>query len=119
MARSDISTESVPADTGLNLTDMSTTAMTAGADNGVMVAYDPGTKLLLRNDQAGAAVYTIKVPNPSAYGNKGVTVPDATVNVAASKDVLYPLSSIFKQSDGKVYIDCDVTAQIAAIKVSG
>lgn len=114
MARTDITAQAVP-DAGLNITDMTMTTMSTGASNGVMVPYDPGTKLLLRNGTGGAAVYTIKVPTPSSYGDHSITIPDKTVNLATAKDMVYKLDAIFKQSDGKVYIDCDVAAKIAAI----
>lgn len=114
MARSDISAQAV-ADTGLNITDMTMTTMSTGSGNGVMVAYDPAVKLLLRNSTGGAAAYTIKVPTPASYSAQSITIPDKTVTLATGKDMIYKLEAIFKQSDGKVYIDCDVAAKIAAI----
>jgi hypothetical protein len=91
--------------------------MTAGATNGVMVPYTANTKIILRNDSGGDAVYTFKVPQETKYSGKGVTVPDAAVTLATGKIMIYPLSSIFKQSDEKVYIDCDVAGKIAAIQL--
>ncbi|MCL4295670.1 MAG: hypothetical protein KJ077_08080 [Anaerolineae bacterium] len=114
MARSNISAQAV-GDAGLNITDMTMTTMSAGANNGVMVPYSPANKLLLRNGTGGDAVYTIKVPTPGAYSGKGVTIPDVTVTLATGKDMIYKLSPLFKQSDDKVYVDCDVAAKIAAI----
>jgi len=105
----------VPA-TGLNLTDMTTQTMVAGADNGVEVPYQQGTYLLLRNDTAGAAAYTIKVPTPAGMSARGITVPDVTVNVAVAKDMLYPVDALFRQSGDLVYVDCEQAAKIACIK---
>jgi hypothetical protein len=114
MARVDIAAQAV-TDAGLNITDMTVTTMATGATNGVMVPYTPGTKLLLRNQTAGAAVYTIKVPTPTVFSAHSITVPDKTVTVAAGKDVIHKLEAVFRQSDDKVYVDCDVAARIAAI----
>ena len=107
--------QTIPA-TGLNLTDMTTDNMATGAGNGVEVPYQQGTYLLLRNDTAGSAAYTIKVPTPAGMSARGITVPDVTVNVSASKDVLYPVDALFRQAGDLVYVDCDVAANIGCIK---
>lgn len=114
MSRVDITAQAV-ADAGLNITDMTMTTMSTGAGNGVMVPYDPTTKLLLRNSTGGAAVYTVKVPTPTSYSNFSITIPDRTISLATGKDMIVKLDPVFKQSDSKVYIDCDVAGKIAAI----
>lgn len=102
--------------TGYNLTDSASfTTMATGAGNGVEFTFDANDIVILNNDTVSTAVYTFKVPAPSNFSEKGVTVPDATVSVAASKIYIYPLSAIFKQSDGDVIIECDQTAKILVL----
>lgn len=114
MARSTI-TPAALTKTGYNVTDASFTTMGTGANNGVQFALDPDDIVILRNDTAGAAVYTVKVPGETKYSEKGATVPDVPVTVAAGKIWLYPLSKIFQQSDGRAYIDCDVAGKILVV----
>lgn len=119
MARTDLLTANIhvkSANTGLNLTDAATQTMVLGADNGIETPYVPGADILLRNDTGGAAVYTVEVPTPTEQANIGLTTPDKTVSVATAKDVLLPMAAAYKQSDGNIYIDCDVAAKIAVIK---
>lgn len=115
MARATIVSVSI-SDNGYNLTDSSGFAtLGTGAGNGVSFAYDAHDVVVLKNDSGGAAVYTIKVPTPEAFSAKGLTIPDETVTVATGKTWLYPLSSIFKQSDDNVYIDCDVAGKVLVL----
>jgi hypothetical protein len=102
--------------TGYNLTDSGDfTTMSTGAGNGVEFSFNANDFLVLKNTTGGSAVYTITVPNPATYSNKGVTVPDATVTVVTGKTWMYKLSAIFKQSDGDVIIECDVAADILVL----
>lgn len=104
-------------DDGYNLTDSADfTALAVGAGNGVTFDYDTRNELILKNTTAGAATYTLKVPTPSEYAAKGATVPDVAVVVAAGKTWRYPLSGIFRQSDGKVYVDCDVAGSVLVLR---
>jgi hypothetical protein len=103
-------------ETGYNLTDSASfTTMGTGVGNGVEITYDPGYILVLKNATGGNAVYTFKVPQPAAFAAKGITVPDVDVTVATAKSWLYPLAGIFRQTDGKVYVDCDVAANILVL----
>lgn len=103
--------------TGYNLTDSADfETMTTGAGNGVEFTFNANDFIVLKNTAGGAAVYTLTVPNPATYSDKGVTVPDATVTVADTKTWIYKLSSIFKQSDGDVIIECDVAADILVLR---
>jgi len=97
---------------GLNLTDATYTTLSTGAGNGVEVPYREGDVLILRNDTAGAAVYTVKVVQPSAYSGQGLTIPDETFSVAAAKSWAIALETIYKQTDGDVYVDCDVAGKV-------
>lgn len=111
MPRTNIVAQAVP-NSGLNLTDATYATLGVGADNGVTFDYDAGDLVVLRNATGGSVTYTFKVPQPGAYAAKGVTVPDATVVVATAKSVVYPLASIFRQDDGKVYVDCSAAASL-------
>lgn len=114
MARVPITRTAVP-DTGLNLTDASFATLATGANNGVEVPYREADLLVLKNDTGGAAVFTLKVPQPAQYVGQGVTIPDKTVSVATAKQVLYPTAIVFKQPDGDIYIDCDVAGKVLAL----
>lgn len=103
--------------TGYNLTDSADfTTMVAGAGNGVEFAYAANDIVVLKNDTAGSATYTIKTPSPSNFSGKGITVPDATVVIAAGKTYMYRASAIFQQSDGNVIIECSATAKIMVLR---
>lgn len=115
MSRTTITATVVP-DTGYNLTDSADFAtLSTGSGNGVQFTYNPANRLVLKNDTGGAAVFTIKVPTPGQYSGQGATIPDVTKSVATGKTVLYPLSAIFKQSDGRVYIECDVAGKVLVL----
>lgn len=114
MARTNITAQAL-ANSGLNLTDATYSTLGTGANNGVTFDYDASEVVVLKNPTGGAAVFTFKVPTPANYSAKGITVPDVTVTVAASKTWVYPLSPIFKQSDDKVYLDCDVAGQVLIV----
>lgn len=116
MARTNI-TAQVLGDSGLNITDATYSTLGAGANNGVTFDYDPSALVVLKNGTGGSAVYTFKVPTPSAYAAKSLTVPDVTVTLATGKSLIYPLSAIFKQSDEKVYVDCDVAGQLLVLDI--
>lgn len=116
MATTAITADTLTA-TGYNLTDSSDyTTMTAGAGNGVEFSYNANDIIILNNDSGAQAVYTIKVPQPTPYSGKSITIPDATVTVAIGKIWLYKLSAIFKQADGDVIIECDQTAKIMVLR---
>jgi hypothetical protein len=102
--------------TGYNLTDSADfTTLSTGDGNGITVGFDPRDVLVLRNDTGGPAVFTLKVPGEDKYSDKGITVPDEEVTVASGEDWVYQLTSVFKQGDGKVYIDCDVAGKVLVL----
>jgi hypothetical protein len=102
--------------TGYNLTDSADFAtLGVGSGNGITVTFDPDDILILKNDTGGSAVFTLKVPGETKYSDKGITVPDETVTVANGKSWVYQLTGIYKQSDGKVYIDCDVAGKVLVL----
>lgn len=113
MTRVAVAAVSLPA-TSYNLTDSADfETLATGSNNGVTITYSDINVLLLKNTTGGAAVFTIKVVVPAGYDR--VTVSDETVSVAAGDTHLYPLAPIFRQSDGKIYIDCDVAGEVLAL----
>lgn len=115
MARTLITAIAIDAD-GYNLTDSSEFATLAtGAGNGVEFAYNQNTLIALKNDSGGAAVFTIKVPTPAAYAPFSLTLDDLDVPVANGKTwVIWP-AAIFRQTDGRVYVDCDVAGKLMVV----
>ena len=103
--------------TGYNLTDSAGfTAMTLGANNGVEIAYDAATLIVLKNTTGGVAVYTVKIPTPAQYTAIGITLSDITVTVAAAKMwLLKPHASMVQTAVGRIYIDCDVAGSILVL----
>ncbi|MEZ4542107.1 MAG: hypothetical protein R3C43_19190 [Chloroflexota bacterium] len=116
MARTQVNPVALP-NGGYNLTDSAAlTTLATGAGNGVEIAYDPGTRIILKNPTGGAAAYTVKVPTPAEIAGLGSTVPDMTVTVAAGKSwILKPLAAT-RQAGGNIYIDCDVAGQVLVVK---
>ncbi len=114
MARTPISRTAV-ADTGLNLTDATYATLATGAGNGVEVPYREADLLVLKNATGGAAVFTLKVKQPPQFSGQSITVPDKTVTVATGKTWVYPTATIFRQTDGDIYIDCDVAGAVLAL----
>lgn len=111
MARTPIDRTALPA-ASLNLTDATFATLSTGAGNGIEVPFRPGDVLVLKNDSGGAAVFTVKVRQPAEFTAIGVTVPDETFSVANNKTHLVPLTTVFKQTDSDVYVDCDVAGKV-------
>lgn len=121
MAATEITRTSVSRDeSGYNLTDSADfDTLTAGAGNGIKWAAVLGTDLVvLKNDTAGAGVFTLKMVQAPAYSGFSVTIPDVTVSVAAGKTVLMRLSDIFKDSDGYVTIECDIAGKVLVLNLA-
>lgn len=115
MARTAITAVAI-TDTGYNLTDSTSFAtLGTGSDNGVSFAYDSNTLIFLKNDTGSSATYTVKVPTPGTYSGLGLTVPDMTVTVANGKTVILEPNSIFRQTDGSIYIDCSVAGKVLVL----
>jgi hypothetical protein len=110
MARATITATAIPA-TGLNLTDATYATLGTGAANGVSFVYDGNTRVVLKNDSGSAATFTIKVPTPTSYSDIGVTFPDMTVAVANGKTYEFKPAAVWRQSDGNIYIDCNVAGK--------
>jgi hypothetical protein len=118
MPRTTISRTALPA-TGLNLTDATFSTLTLGAGNGIEVPFREGDVLVLKNGTGGAAVFTVKVRQPQDFTRLGITVPDESFSVAASKTFIVPIAQVFKQTDGDIYVDCDVAGAVICLAVSG
>lgn len=119
MARTPITRTALPA-AGYNLTDSADfDTLSTGAGNGIEVPYRPGDILILKNGTGGAAVFTVKVRQPQDFTAQGITVPDDSFTVADGKSWIVPLANVFKQTDGDIYVDCDVAGQVLLLAVSG
>jgi hypothetical protein len=106
MARTDLAVQE-PVVAGLNAT-YSTWA--TGSGNGRKI--NPAAVLHVKNGTAGVATLTIDTPGTPG----GNPIADKTVTVPATSDRFFDLSeSVYRQSDGKVYVDCDVAVTGASI----
>lgn len=115
MARSALAA-TVLTDTGYNLTDSADfVALSTGAGNGKEITYDPAARIILKNTTGGAAAYTVKIPTPAQYTAIGITLSDMTVTVAAAKTWELKPHAAMRQTDGKIYIDCDVAASLLVL----
>lgn len=101
---------------GINITDLTTDTIATGDDNGFTFDYVGGSDLLIVNDTGGPAAVTIKIPSQTNLTTVGVTTPDKEITIADGKTYLWPVSTVFKQSDSKIYVDCDVAAKFALLK---
>lgn len=103
---------------GTNLTDLSYTTMSTGSGNGKTFAHDNTDMIVLLNDTGGNATYTIIAEPVPSVTDLGGSITDPTVVVVTAKThVFRPIAGI-RQSDGDVYIDCDVAGKIAVLTMS-
>ena len=103
---------------GYNLTDSSDfTTLSTGSGNGVEFTHDPADLVVLKNDTGGAATYTLVLPALSQVTDVGGSVTDPTVTVADGKTHVFKSPTVLKQADGKVYIDCDVAAEVLVLNL--
>jgi hypothetical protein len=110
MARTDLAVQE-PTVGGLN---PSYTAFSTGAGNGKKV--NPTAVLHVKNGTAGVA--TLTVDTPGAPG--GNPIADKTVTVPATSERFFDLSdNVYRQTDGKVYVDCDVAVTAASLGSAG
>lgn len=116
MARAALSATTITAITsnGYNLTDSSDfTTLSTGSGNGVEFTYDANDVLVLKNDTGGTATFTFVIATPSGVSAVGGSITSPTVEVADGKTHVMPsLPTVFKQADGKVYVDCDVAGKV-------
>ena len=115
MARVPITATAVP-DAGYNLTDSADIeTMVAGATNGVTFTQSTTDRILLINGTGGALTYTVKVPTPAAYTALSVTIPDDEFTVPAGDTMVIKPNSLYRQTDGLIYVDCSGTGGILVL----
>ena len=114
MARAAISTTSIP-DTGYNFTDGTGTTLSTGAGNGGEIDYDANTRIYLTNPTGGSSTWTIKIPTPTSYSALSVTIPDMSITIATGKTYVLKPAAVFRQADGKIYIDCSVAGKLLVL----
>lgn len=115
MAATEIAKDTIPrTNAGYNLTDSADwNTMSTGAGNGVKWTAEPGTDLIaLKNDTGGPATFTFKINQPSGYSTFGVTISDVTLAVADGKTYFVRLSSLFKDANGVITVECNVAGKI-------
>lgn len=101
--------------TGVNLTDLSYTALTPGTNNGKTWAHLDSDVILLKNGTAGDAVYTFIATVPAGYSTFGATMTSGTITIAAGVTQILRVNEILKDSDGLIKVDCDVAGSIAVL----
>lgn len=104
--------------TGVNLTDATFQTLTTGSGNGADFTALPTDIIILKNDTGGAAVYTFIARVPGEYTTFGVTVTNPTKSVATGKTLVIRAADVFKDSAGKVNIECDVAGKLLVLDAS-
>lgn len=120
MARTAISVVSLPSVSagGYDLTGSGDfTTLGTGDGNGVEFTYDAKDLVILKNSTGGDATFTIVLSTPTSISDVGGTVTSPTLVVSNGDTQLLRLTDIFKQSDGKAYIDCDVAADAMVLNL--
>jgi hypothetical protein len=108
MARVDLAVQE-PTQAGLTATY---TAFTTGTNNGFKV--NPASVLHIKNATGGTATFTVVTPGAPA----GIAIPELTFTQATATDKFYTFTNaVFVESDGTVYIDCDVAATAASLNI--
>lgn len=109
------------ASNGTNISDLSGTTMSTGSGNGVEITYKPGDIILLDNITGGNAIFTLVSPPSTQLTVLGASLTDATITVATTKKhIIPPLGQLDQGGSNrlKIFIDCDVAAKIALIRMS-
>lgn len=102
---------------GYNLTDSADfNTLVAGAGNGVTFDYGANDVVVLKNDTAGAAVFTLKIVVVAGYTSYGAGVTNPTRSVAAGKTYLMRLDANFKDASNKVTIECDIAGKVLVVE---
>ena len=91
-----------------------TTLSATGAGNGFQFTYSEGYLCKFYNPTGSSATLTFKAGQPTAYSDRSMTLPDESGTLAAGADADWKPESIFKDSNGKVTIECD---QLIEMKV--
>lgn len=103
---------------GTNITDASYTTMSTGDGNGVTFSHDITDVIILLNDSGGTATYTVIAEPVASVTAIGGTITDPDITVANNKThVLKPIAGM-SQTDGDIYIDCDVAGKIIVLDMA-
>jgi hypothetical protein len=102
--------------TGVNLTDATFQTLVAGASNGATFALLVHDVIILKNDTAGAGIFTFSIPVPSSISSYGGTLTSPTITVAAGKTVALRIDEVFKDiTTGLVTITCDIAGKLLVL----
>jgi len=120
MARTPLTKTSLARNvTGVNLTDLSYTALTPGSNNGATWAHLESDLIVLSNETAGDAVYTFVLTTPAAYSQFGGSLTSGTITIAAGVKQIVRVNDVLKDANGLVNVDCDVAGKIAVLDMPG
>lgn len=109
MARTDLSVQS-PTAAGITV---SFSTFATGANNGFKL--NPRAAVRLKNPTVGTATFTVDTPGQPG----GLDIAQGSFTLAPAAEKMYDLSNaVYEQTDGKVYIDCDVAAQAASVQTN-
>lgn len=119
MARTAITPTTVPgaSSNGFNLTDATFSTLSTGSGNGVEFDYAAEDLVVLKNDTGGAAVFTLVARSITGLTDAGGSVTNPTVTVANGKTHVLKPATIFQQSSGKFFIDCDVAGKALVLNL--
>jgi len=117
MAVTPITAVAIPhTNAGYNLTDSAAfTTLGAGSGNGVEFAYADAAIVVLKNDTGGAATFTLKASLGSGFTAYGAALTNPTIAVATGKTYLLRLDGVFRDSAGKVTIECSVAGKVLVL----
>lgn len=97
------------------ITDNMTTLTATGPGNGFAIPYAKLHLVYIHNASGGPAGVTIKMVAPSAFSERGVTVSDESATIGDGETFSWFPNSSFKNSDGNVVVEADVTIQVKAL----
>jgi len=104
------------ASTGIVMADVTYTTMTSGTGNGVEFSFPDCEQVLIYNDTGGAATFTFLVPEPTKYGELGITFNDKTFSVDNGDFLLVHPDSRYQNTSQQIQVDCSVAGKIAVVK---
>ena len=97
-----------------NATASLTTLTSTGSGNGFQFAYSSALLCVFHNDSGSSATVTLKVPQPTAYSDRSITIPDDTFTIANNETFHWVPNELFRDSNKNVEVEAD---QLIKVKV--
>ena len=82
-----------------------TTLASTGSGNGFQIPYVNAYIVVLVNDSGSNATVTFKVPQPTEYSDRSITIPDDTVAINNGEHFTWIPNAIFKDSNENIEIE--------------